>query len=422
MQDATSPSFPPESPSPRPSSPPEGSLPWLKEKLLSRLDGLRKLETPHLGAERAIMITLGLFLKKPELLDCYFESILLAVSDAIALGLEPGREIHLIPRQIREGGRVVETELTTMIDYKGLIAIAYRSPIVGKIEARAVFAGEPFAVFAGDAERIDHEVRMDVKRDGDHVVAAYSIATLSTGQKLRHVMNLDELERVRSKSRGKDQPTWTDPGNRVEMYRKTTLRNLIKYLPFPETIAQAINRADTTEFSFESERGSESAAPGSAPASVKLLPSVSGNQGAAALVAEIAARRSAPPVSQTVQKSPEAASVAQERPESSPPPPGRSRAQSVPATTERPQATPQRSPGPIERAAVAQSGRTGAPATRTVGGVQTAPQSSPPSSRGSESPSTSRTSQTRSSSSPAPSGPDRDKGTPWEITEEDLPF
>jgi len=170
-------------------------------------------------------------IKSPDLQQCDAVSLLHAVYDAARLGLAIGLECHLV-----KYGRRAQL----IVDYRGYIAIAYRSGLITRVDATAVYAGDIFEPRAypeppyfvpqfrtGDPEKITHVMATVSLRDDP--------------QPLYHVMTREDVERSRAVSaagRAKDGPwvTWWD-----RMALKTVLRYLLsKRLPVTQVVAQAL--------------------------------------------------------------------------------------------------------------------------------------------------------------------------------------
>lgn len=175
----------------------------------------------------------------PGLRSSLFMACLRAAQD----GLQPdGREGALVIQKVKGVDTVAWWPMIG-----GILKLVRNSGDVGAIQAQVVYEGEPFRVVLGDQERIEHERRMDLPATAKPV-AAYAVATLRDGTKVREVMTAAQLAKVRAVSRsGEDGPwgAWPD-----EMMRKTVLRRLAKRLPLStdrdgdSRLRSAIERVD----------------------------------------------------------------------------------------------------------------------------------------------------------------------------------
>lgn len=179
-----------------------------------------KLLPSHLSAERMFRVAMACIRQTPKLQQCTPQSLVSALMVASELGLEPGGArglLYLVPY-----GNIA----TPIVGYRGLIQLVRNSGDLSSIEARVVHERDKFEVEFGLAPRLAHKPNM---ADPGKPVAAYAIATLQDGTKQVEVMTIEDIEKVRARSRsGKSGPWDTDYG---EMAKKTVTRRLLKYLP-----------------------------------------------------------------------------------------------------------------------------------------------------------------------------------------------
>jgi recombination protein RecT len=148
-------------------------------------------------------------------------SFLAAVLDAARLGLEIGDTYHLVP---------FGNEIQGIADYTGLIELAYRAGATASIKVEVVRAGDSFEYVPGEHDRPIH--KPDWFGDRGELIGAYAYAVFKDGSVSQVIVRSKaEIEEVRAKARGansKDSPwnVWPD-----RMYRKTVLRELMKFIP-----------------------------------------------------------------------------------------------------------------------------------------------------------------------------------------------
>lgn len=136
------------------------------------------------------------------------------------LGLDfLNKECYLIP---------YGKELQFQMDYKGAKKVAKRystRPILD-IFAEVVREGDEFSYDIIDGEQtVNHKPQVFNK---GKVIGAYAVCKYTDGGKLVEVMNLDELESARNKSKSKSCGAWQFFTN--EMYKKVVLRRLCKHV------------------------------------------------------------------------------------------------------------------------------------------------------------------------------------------------
>lgn len=182
----------------------------------------------YLTVDRMIGLAMLAVVQQPKLLQCRPQSVLQAIMQAAQLGLEvngPLGHAYLVPYNTREHGMLCQL----IPGYRGLIYLAKNSGAIAAGEARLVYEGETFDVEYGTDPKIVHRPRWDIERIDDAIVAAYFVARLPDGTRQFEVMSRAEIERIRQRSRAKDEGPWkTDFG---EMARKTPTRRGLKYLP-----------------------------------------------------------------------------------------------------------------------------------------------------------------------------------------------
>lgn len=180
----------------------------------------------------------------PDLMQCFATkqgevSILLAVRQAAAIGLEPNtplQEAWLLPRR---KGQVMEAQL--MIGYKGLLKLARRSGLVRSVRSEVVHELDDFHYQLGLRPDIHH-----VPGTGDRGPLSHAYAVLDykdSAQDFR-VMDRAEIERHRAKSdswaneRARPYSPWTVWPE--AMWRKTALRAVLGLAPLSADDFRAI--------------------------------------------------------------------------------------------------------------------------------------------------------------------------------------
>lgn len=113
-------------------------------------------------------------------------------------------------------------------------------------EVHAVYSKDEFDYMLGDEPRIHHKPILGGDR-GD-LIAAYSIATLKTGEKSREIMSAQEIRNIwKTSSKNKDKsgnPTGPWKDHEAEMFRKTVARRHSKVLPMSTDLDDLMRRDD----------------------------------------------------------------------------------------------------------------------------------------------------------------------------------
>lgn len=180
--------------------------------------------------DRFLQAAVNATVKTPQLLSCDRTSFLNSLMQLANFGLNPdGRNAHLIPY-----GRTC----TLVVDYKGLVTLALRSPRVSKVEAFTVYANDTFRLNNGEVE---HIVDNPFGDRGD-VIGYYAVCQFNDGVKKYEVMSKKEVEDVRKRSRAGNNGPWVTDYN--EMAKKTVFKRLSKWLPVTPELTAAIQKDD----------------------------------------------------------------------------------------------------------------------------------------------------------------------------------
>jgi recombination protein RecT len=191
----------------------------------------------HLKPERFIRIAITALTRTPKLQECTQESFFQCLLDLSAMGLEPdGRRAHLIPFR---NNRTNTTACTLIVDYKGISELVRRSGEVSNMHCDVVCENDEFDYLFGSGGFLKHKPAL--KNRGE-VICAYSFVKLKDGAEDFDVMNLEEVEKVRSRSRSKDEGPWVDWWD--EMAKKTVFRRHSKRLPLSPEVRDAIEKDD----------------------------------------------------------------------------------------------------------------------------------------------------------------------------------
>jgi recombination protein RecT len=217
----------------------------LRDLLQTKKQAILDVLPRHMNVERMLKLALLSTTKTPQLLECDPKTVLASVMNAARLGLEIGREAHLVPFRNSKRGTY---DCQMIPDYRGLIALARRSGAVQAIEARVVYKGERFEVELGTTPKIHHIPTLGEKKNAD-ITAFYAVARLRDSEVPQfEVMTVEQVDDIKHRSKAKDQGPWLT--DYAEMGRKTVVKRLVKYLPASPELQEAVeldNRAETGE-------------------------------------------------------------------------------------------------------------------------------------------------------------------------------
>lgn len=188
--------------------------------------------------KRFVQAAVNAITRTPALAKCSKMSFFGSLIQLAQFGLNvDGRNAHLIP---------YKDTCTLIIDYKGMITLAYRCPDVAKVEAFAVCKNDIFRLVDGE---VHWEVDNPFSDRGD-VVGYYAMCQFKNGVKKFEIMSKAEVDAVRKRSRAANNGPWVTDYN--EMAKKTVFKRLSKWLPVTPELQDAIAH-DNEEYEHEPE-------------------------------------------------------------------------------------------------------------------------------------------------------------------------
>jgi recombination protein RecT len=206
----------------------------------------------NMDVARFKRVVLQAVAKNADLMACTPTSIILAVSEAAQLGLEPTGSLSqawLIPynENVAAKGQKAQyvKKAQLQIGIRGLEELARRSGQVRHIMSRVVYEGDEFEVRYGHDERIIHVPAFETV-DPTKITHVYAIAHMTDGSQPFDVMTKDQVDAIRARSKAANFGPWVT--DYAEMSRKTVSRRLVKTLPLTIEAREAIERDDDREF------------------------------------------------------------------------------------------------------------------------------------------------------------------------------
>lgn len=169
-------------------------------------------------------IAVDVFATNPKLVTCSTVSLIRAFSDAMEAGLRPNSKegyCYIIP---------FRGEATFVMGYYGLLELAYRTGMVRDIRGQLVYANDEYSSETqNNAIVINHKYNsMQPIADRGKLIGGYAILRTVNDGTYTTELSYEELEQRRLMSPAAELEVWRN--NRTEMYKKTLLRNLIKYV------------------------------------------------------------------------------------------------------------------------------------------------------------------------------------------------
>jgi recombination protein RecT len=201
----------------------EDYIPELEELLPDKMkgQGRRLVKRALLTFEKS---------KSPKLKQCSPSSFIRCVLEAAELGLAiDGLLAHAVPynnkKKQPDGSEKWVVEAQMQLDYKGLLAIAKRSGHIIDGRCDVVRRGDQFSHGRKNGQAyLEHTYDIDVERG--EVIAAYGELNLPGGRYEYSLLQKSEVDKIRSKSKSKDDGPWVDWYDR--MAAKSAFRRLLK--------------------------------------------------------------------------------------------------------------------------------------------------------------------------------------------------
>ena len=196
------------------------------EKLLSALLG------DVMGSARFQAMILSHLKGTPELLKCSPSSILLAGIRIARLRLSPDPSLGqawMIPRK---------GQAEFQLGYKGILALAYRSPLIAAVRYGVVRKGDAFEWVDGRDWTLRHVPGVQGWPEGpEDTVAAWAILELRSGAQIPRVMFVAEIERHRRRGLAGG-PAWKN--DYAAMAVKTVLGEVCRRGPLEDEASASL--------------------------------------------------------------------------------------------------------------------------------------------------------------------------------------
>jgi recombination protein RecT len=205
-----------------------------KKDLIARV--LPKAITP----ERLLGIFEMILNSSPKLKECSQKSLIGAVIQTAQLGLQPGNigHIHLIPFNNKG---VLECQL--IIGYRGYVELVNRSKEATILSAEVVYEKDQFQYEQGLNPILRH---IPAGGDRGEKIGVYCIAkNLLANEKVFVYLQKEDVEKIKaaSKSASSDYSPWSTWPD--EMWKKSAVKRITKYLPLSAESEKAISADET---------------------------------------------------------------------------------------------------------------------------------------------------------------------------------
>lgn len=177
----------------------------------------------------------------PKIYRCTQLSTIQSVLTACSLGLD-------FSGKLGEGWLIpFKDTLTFIAGYRGYIKLVRNTGQISVIDAQVVYEDDEFEYELGLSPTLRHKPNLTPPPLKKRIVqGAYATARfIQDGSVQFTYMPLSELEGIRGRSKAKDKGPWVT--DTIEMYRKTAIRRLVKYLPMDATLQRLVMHDNATD-------------------------------------------------------------------------------------------------------------------------------------------------------------------------------
>lgn len=191
--------------------------------------------------ERFTRMALSALNTTPKLKECTQISFLSALLNAAQLGLEPNTPLgqaYLIPYKNKG---VMECQF--QIGYKGMLDLAYRSPLIQTVQAHCVYANDNFSYELGLNPQLVHKPTMGERGEPRCFYSLFKTTNGGYGFEVMSKTAIEEYAKKYSKAYDSDYSPWKTDFE--SMAKKTVIKQVLKYAPIKTDYIQAMNVDDT---------------------------------------------------------------------------------------------------------------------------------------------------------------------------------
>ena len=188
----------------------------------------------HMTPERMIGIATSAIHQNPKLLECDPMTLAATITQVSELGLEMGNTLghaYLVPFW---NSKTRTQDVQLIIGYRGLLELARRSGQITCIDVQLVYEKEDFNITYGVENNITH-VPLPPSKRGENIIGGYAIARFKDGGYQYVFMYVEDLDKIKNQALDKIKKDYQKyspwVGHTEEMYKKTIIRRLAKYLP-----------------------------------------------------------------------------------------------------------------------------------------------------------------------------------------------
>ena len=135
-------------------------------------------------------------------------------------------------------------ECQFQIGYKGLLDLAYRSPLLQSLQAHCVYSNDTFSYELGLNPQLIHKPTMGERGEPRCFYCVFKTTTGGYGFEVMSKTAIEEHAKKYSKAYDSSYSPWQTDFEAMAL--KTVIKAALKYLPLKTEYVQAVNVDDTT--------------------------------------------------------------------------------------------------------------------------------------------------------------------------------
>lgn len=208
----------------------------VQQLLGANMKAIQSCLPKHMTPERMCRVAFSTVTRTPSLLECVPQSLVAAIVEASSMGLEIDSRglAYLVPFWNKNLQR---KEAKLMTGYKGFMQLAYNSGRVTSIYAEVVCEKDTFEFAMGLDAKLVHVPNLE---DRGPMRAAYAVARVKDADAAFVVMGKTEIMKIKAASQGADKSDSPWVHWEEEMWKKSAIRRLCKYLPLSPEMQRAV--------------------------------------------------------------------------------------------------------------------------------------------------------------------------------------
>lgn len=229
---------------------PKTPLQIFADKLEQKKPTIRDLLPKGRNVDRFIKSALLAVSRDYKLKQCSINSLLMSVVNAAETDLEftPAKGHAFLVPFWNAKKRCLEAQFIP--GYRGLIYLSTRTGTITRIDPDVVFENDTFEYEKGTTPKLVHKPLLKGTRGKP--IGVYAVAFYADNTQQFVYMDVDEVRHIKSKSKSRDKegkiigPWVTDE---LEMWKKTAVRRLDKYLPVTDNRLMRAFELDNESYS-----------------------------------------------------------------------------------------------------------------------------------------------------------------------------